>query len=101
MRRKEGWIWGRQQQMFVKLSKMTSLGSLVAKSMALKSGFLDQVSSFLKGNHSISLIRLFLGLEKTIHVKYQTLLSLLVILLLSHCPKKIAFLFEVNCLLLS
>ena len=55
MRRKEGWIWGRQQQLFVKLSKMTSLGGLVAKSTALKSGFLDQVSSFPKGNHSISL----------------------------------------------
>ena len=87
--------------MFVKFSKMASLGSLAAKSMALKSGFLDQVSSFPKGNHSISLIRLFLGLEKTIHVKYQTLLSLLVILLLSHCPKNVSFLFEVNRLPLS
>lgn len=62
--------------------------------------FLVHVSSF-PGNHSLSLTRLFLGLEKAIHVKYQTLLSILVILLLSHCPQKIAFLFEVNCLLLS
>ena len=74
----------------VMFSKMASLGCTVAKSRPLKSVFLSQVSSFPKGSHSIS-TGLFLRLDKTIHVKYQTLLSLLVVLLLSPWPQKLHF----------
>lgn len=51
-------------------SKMAGLGCTVAKSRALKSDVLSQVSSFLNENHSISLIVLFLGLDKITHIKH-------------------------------
>lgn len=82
---------GEMIAMSVMFSKTASLGCTVAKNSPLKSVFLGQVSSFPKGNRIST--GLLLGLDKTIHVKYQTLMSLLVVLLLSPDLKNYIFLW--------